>query len=138
MVAGLVMTMYFWGCIPIQSSPQSRRSQIHVIPYSTSHAIALAAVDVVSIMRAANFTDQQIYEFGSQIRTALMTVGGAQIQISSAKEAKVAVQFVVNDDDYVLVNSLASGYFVYDARNHKFGLRTPPQNQQLPIPTPAQ
>lgn len=113
-------------------------TELKVVPFSTRHAIALAAPDVVNIMRAANFTDQQIYELGTQVRDALMTVGGVQIQVTSNNKTKVAVQFVINEEDYVLVTSMASGYFVYDVRNHRLGFRPPAQQQHPPTPTPIQ
>jgi hypothetical protein len=126
------------GCTQLAQSQSPDNRKLDVVPFSTRHAIALTAADVVNIMRAANFSDQQIYQYGPQIRNALMTVGGVQVQYQQGDETKVLVRFVINADDYVLVNSVVTGYFVYDARNHQFGLRPSTPAQQPPAPTPVQ
>jgi hypothetical protein len=131
------MVVSMSGCSQLARQPsRNNNKKLDVIPFSTRHAIALTATDIIAIMRAANFTDDQIYEYGRQVRDGLMTVGGVQIQFTQDQEAKVVVRFVINADDYVLVNSVISGYFVYDARNHQFGLRPSAPVQQPPAPTP--
>ena len=136
-LGALVLGLTLSGCLPVmqQRSRSNEASRMQIVPYSAQYAVALEARDIVAIMRAANFNDQQIYEYGPQLRNALMTVGGAQVQIHSAKETKIAVLFEIREDDYVLVSSAASGYFVYDARKHAFGLRDSSQNTQPPPPT---
>lgn len=121
------------GCSQLAQSQKRKQGMLDVIPFSTRHAIALTSTDVIAIMRAANFTDEQIGEYGPQVRNGLMTVGGVQIQFAQDDEAKVVVRFVINADDYVLINSVITGYFVYDARNHQFGLR-PSSPAQPPPP----
>lgn len=137
-LACLSVTVTMTGCSQLAQSQKRNEGNLDIVPFSTRHAIALTAMDVVAIMRAANFTDQQIGEYGPQVRNGLMTVGGVQVQFAKDEEAKIVVRFVINGDDYVLINSVISGYFVYDARNHQFGLRPSAPEQNPPAPTPIQ
>ncbi len=126
------------GCSQLAQSQKRNRGLLDVVPFSTRHAIALTTTDVIAIMRAANFTDAQIGEYGSQVRNGLMTLGGVQFQTAQGEDSKVVVRFVIKDDDYVQINSVSTGYFLYDARNHQFGLRPSSPAQHPPAPTPIQ
>lgn len=137
-LACLSVTVTMTGCSQLAQSSKRNQGKVDVVPFSTRHAIALTPTDVIAVMRAANFTDEQIGEYGMQVRSGLMTVGGVQVQIAQGEQTKVVVRFVINGDDYVLINSVISGYFVYDARNHQFGLRPSAPEQNPPAPTPIQ
>ena len=72
--------------------------------------IALSADNVVTLMRRAGFSDQQILDLGTDLRNALATEGAAQVQVKDKVEAIFAVS-----GSQVHVSSYQRGSFIFHA-----------------------
>jgi hypothetical protein len=86
-----------------------------VIPVGNHDVAAVAAVaalsaeDIIRVMLQAGFSDEQIVEFGTDLRNELARSGAAQIDVGD----KVEAIFVIHGD-YVYVSSRLTGSFVYE------------------------
>lgn len=100
------------GCI-------SHAPQVMGIP--NQMAAALTADDVVPMMRRAGFTDEQILEYGPDLRNLLATSGAAQIRIGDKVEAIFAV-----DESRLNVSTRSHG---------NFSLPLAPASVAPPLPT---
>jgi hypothetical protein len=104
----------------IGSLTSSRRTaELQVTPLSNQDVITLSADDVIRIMRRAGFSDEQILRLGTDVRSALLLSGAAQVRLRD----KVEVIFAVHDD-YVFITTRLRGHFIYDVKAGGFGLRT--------------
>lgn len=82
-----------------------------VVPVSNHEVAALSAEDIVQVMLQAGFSDEQILEFGTDLRNDLARLGAAQINVAEKIEAIFAV-----NGDYVSVSTRLRGSFLYDLR----------------------
>ncbi|MFC1762531.1 hypothetical protein ACFL6U_10680 [Planctomycetota bacterium] len=121
-----ILIMGFSGCEQWQtsSSRNDNAQSMRVSALSARYRVALTAQDIVAIMRATGFTDRQIYELGPDLRAALMQ-GGAAHFVMPRKSEKDLIEavVVVRENDYVHITRRQAGFYIYDARNHQFGLR---------------
>lgn len=81
---------------------------IEVLPLGNRSVLTLTSDDVVQVMRAAGFSDEQIWEHGTALRDGLARLGAVQIKV----DGKVEVVFAINDGD-VYISTLGRGHFVY-------------------------
>lgn len=95
------------GCAPRRTG--------QVTPVSNREVIALTADDTVRLMQRAGFSEEQVLEFGTDLRNALATTGAVQIRIADKVEAIFAV-----DGEYVYGSSRRRGSFVYEPRTGAF------------------
>jgi len=80
-----------------------------VIPVSNLDVAALSTEDIVRVMLQAGFSDEQIVEFGTDLRNELARSGAAQINVGGKVESIFAIH-----GDYVYVSSYLKGSFIYD------------------------
>jgi hypothetical protein len=84
---------------------------IQIIPVSNREVLALNADDVVQIMRRAGFSDNQIMQYGTDLRNGLAQSGAVEIRINK----KVEAVFAVNGDS-IYISTRLRGNFIYNIR----------------------
>jgi hypothetical protein len=82
---------------------------IEIIPLNSRSVLDLSADNVVDIMRAAGFSDEQIIEYGTAVRDALAQTGAVQINVNGTAEAI----FAVKEQD-VYISTQLRGLFIYN------------------------
>jgi hypothetical protein len=85
---------------------------IRVIPMSNRSVLALNPDEVVDIMRRAGFSDNQIFEYGTDLRNGLAESGAVQIKIGNKVEAVFAVN--LSEGNCVYISTRLRGNFIYD------------------------
>ena len=85
------------------------RGGIEVVPLNSRNVLELSADNVVDIMRAAGFTDEQIIEHGTAVRNGLAQAGAVQISVNGTVEAI----FAAKDQD-VYISTQLRGLFIYN------------------------
>ena len=87
-----------------------RRGVIQVIPKSSSGGVFdLSSDDVVTIMRQAGFSNEQILEHGTAVRDGLAQSGAVLIKV----DRKIEAIFVISGED-INISTLSRGLFVYN------------------------
>lgn len=103
-VLSLLLLTFGLGSCAIQ------RGGIQVIPKSSSGGVLdLSADDVVTIMRQAGFTNEQILEHGTAVRDGLAQSGAVLIKMGR----KIEAIFFISGED-IRISTLSRGYFVYN------------------------
>ena len=97
---------------------------LQVVPVTMDNAIMLNVDDIIQLMRASGFDDQQIYDIGTHLREALLASGGAKIL---AGRGKPVAMFKVQGD-MVWGMSKSGASFVYDVKSSQFGQAPRPQS----------
>lgn len=87
----------------------SMRRGIVVIPLNSQNVLDLSANNVVDIMRAAGFSDEQIIEYGTAVRDALAQTGAVRIEVNGKAEAI----FAVKEQD-IYISTELRGVFIYN------------------------
>ena len=64
---------------------------IQVVPLGNRSVLTLTADDVVQVMRAAGFSDAQIWQHGTAVRDGLARSGAVQIKIGDTVETVFAI-----------------------------------------------
>ncbi len=82
---------------------------IVVEPLNSQNVLNLSADNVVDIMRAAGFTDEQIIGHGTAVRDALAQTGAAQVYVNGRVEAI----FAVKEQD-IYISTELRGLFIYN------------------------
>ncbi len=82
---------------------------IQVVPRANQYVLELTADDVVQVMRAAGFTDMQIWDHGMSVREGLARSGAVHIRVNGRVEAIIAI----NGSD-VYVSTRTRGIFIYN------------------------
>jgi acyl-CoA synthetase (AMP-forming)/AMP-acid ligase II len=85
---------------------------IRVIPMSNRSVLALNPDEVVDIMRRSGFSDNQILEYGTDLRNGLAESGAVQIKIGNKVEAVFAVN--LSEGNCVYISTRLRGNFIYD------------------------
>jgi hypothetical protein len=85
---------------------------IRIIPMSNRNVLALSSDDVVEVMRRAGFTDNQILEYGTELRNGLAESGAVQIKIGKKVEAVFAIN--LSDGNCVYISTRLRGNFIYN------------------------
>ena len=99
-IVSLLLLITLGGCL---------RSGIHVVPVPNQYILTLNANEVVQIMRASGFTDEQIYEFGPSVRDGLAKSGAVRILIDNKVEAGFAAR-----GEEIYISTRSRGYFIYN------------------------
>jgi hypothetical protein len=86
--------------------------RIRVVPLSNRHVLALSPDEVVEVMRRAGFSDNQILEYGMDLRNGLAESGAVQIKIGRKVEAVFAVN--LSEGDCVYISTRLRGNFIYN------------------------
>lgn len=92
----------------------SSRSGIQVIPLSSRSVLELNADDVVRVMRRAGFSDQQILEYGPELRDGLAQSGAVQIKVGNKVEAVFAIN--LDHGPCVYITTRLRGSFIYNTQ----------------------
>ncbi len=100
LVVTLLVLLSLGGCL---------RSGMQVVPVPNQDVLDLNADEIVQILRASGFTDQQIQEYGWSIREGLLRSGAVRILINNVVEAGYAVR-----GDEVFISTRSRGYFIYN------------------------
>ena len=74
---------------------------IRVVALSNRDVLALSPNDVVEVMRRAGFSDNQVLEYGTDLRNGLAESGAVQIKIGKKVEAVFAIN--LNEGDCVYI-----------------------------------
>jgi hypothetical protein len=90
----------------------THRSGIQVIPLSSRSVLELNADDVVRVMRRAGFSDQQILEYGPDLRDGLAQSGAVQIKVGNKVEAVFAIN--LDHGPCVYITTRLRGSFIYN------------------------
>ena len=85
---------------------------IRVVALSNRDVLDLSPNDVVELMRRAGFSDNQVLEYGTDLRNGLATSGAVQIKIGKKVEAVFAVN--LSDGDCVFISTRLRGNFIYN------------------------
>ena len=85
---------------------------IRVIAMSNRDVLALSPEDVVAVMRRAGFSDNQVLEYGTDLRNGLAESGAVQVKIGKKVEAVFAIN--LNDGDCVYISTRLRGNFIYN------------------------
>jgi len=85
---------------------------IRVVPMSNRNVLALSPADVVEVMRRAGFSDNQVLEYGTDLRNGLAESGAVQIKIGKKVEAVFAIN--LNDGNCVFISTRLRGNFIYN------------------------
>ena len=85
---------------------------IRVVPMSNRNVLALSSDDVVEVMKRSGFSDNQILEYGTDLRNGLAESGAVQIKIGKKVEAVFAIN--LNDGDCVFISTRLRGNFIYN------------------------
>ena len=88
-----------------------------IIPVRINSTVMLSPDDIIRIMRASDFNDQQIYDLGQDLRDALSSAGGAKI-VNAANKPRAMFKA---DRNTVWGASFFGGNFVYDVQRGEFG-----------------
>jgi hypothetical protein len=84
---------------------------IQVVPLGNRSVLTLTADEVVQVMRAAGFSDEQIYQHGTAVRDGLARSGAVQVKINGTVEAVFAI-----NGETVYVSTRLRGHFMYNVR----------------------
>ncbi|MHC4117931.1 MAG: hypothetical protein ACYSWO_10535 [Planctomycetota bacterium] len=84
---------------------------IQVVPLGNRSVLTLTADEVVQVMRAAGFSDEQIYQHGTAVRDGLARSGAVQVKINGTVEAVFAI-----NGDTVYVSTRLRGHFQYNVQ----------------------
>lgn len=85
---------------------------IRVIPLSNRSVLALSPDDVVEVMKRAGFSNNQILEYGTDLRNGLAESGAVQIKIGKKVEAVFAIN--LEEGNCVYISTRLRGNFIYD------------------------
>jgi hypothetical protein len=105
-IAGLVALVLF----PVML-PGCQTATMRVVPIASEHHMALAADDIVLMMRQAGFTDSEILKYGTDVRNALATQGSARVEVDDVVRAIFFAQ-----KDTVHVTTTVGKAFFYQIR----------------------
>ena len=83
-----------------------------VAPFAGKYRAALAADDVVLAMRQADFSDDDILKYGTDVRNALATHGAARVEMSDLVRAIFVAQ-----NDAIYVTTSTGKNFIYHIRS---------------------
>ncbi len=97
-----IMALSLAGCAYTNSG-------IVVEPLNSQSVLNLSADNVVDIMRAAGFSDEQIIEHGMAVRNGLAQAGAVRIFVNGRVEAI----FAVKDQD-IYISTELRGLFIYN------------------------
>ncbi|MHC4508971.1 MAG: hypothetical protein ACYTAO_08430 [Planctomycetota bacterium] len=112
-LALLLLALGMIGCA------RSNRAGIQIIPLSNRNVLVLNADDVIQVMGRAGFSDQQILEYGPDVRDGLAQSGAVQVRINN----KVEAVFAINRDrgDCVYISTRLRGNFIYNVDTGRIG-----------------
>jgi hypothetical protein len=104
----IVSTLLVFLALGAAGCTQNRKG-IEVLPLGNRSVLTLSSDDVVQVMRAAGFSDMQVWEHGTALRDGLARSGAVQIKVDGTVEAVLAV-----NGDSVYISTLGRGHFVYN------------------------
>ncbi len=105
----VVMVSALLALLALGAAGCARNRGIEILPLGNRSVLTLSSDDVVQVMRAAGFSDMQIWEHGTALRDGLARSGAVQIRIDGTVEAVFAI-----NGDSVYISTLGRGHFVYD------------------------
>jgi len=92
---------------------------IRIVPMSNRNVLALSPDDVVEVMKRSGFSDNQILEYGTDLRNGLAESGAVQIKIGKKVEAVFAIN--LNEGDCVYISTRRRGHFIYNVDSGWYG-----------------
>lgn len=108
-----MLLLFLLAVLPGCAQPSEPKAQVTLL--NNQDLTALDADDVVRIMRRAGFSDEQILDFGTELRNGLASTGAVQIKIGNKVEAIFAVHGQV-----VQASARRRGSFTYDPTRREF------------------
>ena len=82
---------------------------IQILPMGNQDVLELTANDIVQVMRAAGFSDEQIYEHGAAVHDGMARSGAVQVKVDSTYEAVFAAK-----GDSIYISTRSRGHFLYN------------------------
>ena len=110
---GLLSLLLFLALLPAGCATSQSHGRVDPLP--SQQVVALNSDDIVRVMRRAGFSDEQILEFGTDVRNGLASSGAAQVRVGDKVEAIFAV-----DGNYLHGTSRLRGSFIYDLKTGHF------------------
>ena len=104
----LILALAVAGCTPDTTSPSSK---LRLSPLNNQDTVNLNANDIVSIMRSAGFSDDQILEHGTRMHQDLLESGAVQLKVDDKIEAIFAV-----NNNYIYIATRMRGSFIYNTK----------------------
>ena len=108
----IMLTLLALLALGVGGCAHSSSTGIRVIPLSNRSVLALSPDDIVEVMRRAGFSDNQILEYGTDLRNGLAESGAVQIKIGKKVEAVFAVN--LSESNCVYISTRLRGNFIYD------------------------
>lgn len=84
---------------------------VQIRPMDNQDVLELTADDVVQVMRAAGFSDTQIFEHGPAVRDGMAGSGAVQVKTDGTVSAVFAA-----DGDSVYISTRSRGHFIYNVK----------------------
>jgi hypothetical protein len=112
--ASIGLTLLLLLALGVIGCGGSSGSNIQVIPLSSRSVLELNADDVVRVMRQAGFSDQQILEYGPDLRDGLAQSGAVQIKVGNKVEAVFAIN--LDHGPCVYITTRLRGSFIYNTQ----------------------
>jgi hypothetical protein len=108
----IILTFLALVALGIGGCATHRETGIRVIALSNRSVLALSPDDVVEVMRRAGFSNNQILEYGTDLRNGLAESGAVQIKIGKKVEAVFAIN--LDEGNCVYISTRLRGNFIYD------------------------
>jgi len=108
----IILTLLALVALGIGGCAHSSETGIRVIPLSNRSVLALNPDDVVEVMKRAGFSNNQILEYGTDLRNGLAESGAVQIKIGKKVEAVFAIN--LDEGNCVYISTRLRGNFIYD------------------------
>ena len=99
-----VRVAFVLGLLGLMSCAHTR-----IVPLANREVVALSADDIVTVMRRAGFSDDQILDLGTEVRNTLAASGAAEVRIGNKVEAIFAVR-----GEQIHISSRRRGNAIYD------------------------
>lgn len=112
--ASIGLTLLLLLALGVIGCGGSNKSRIQVIPLSSRNVLELNADDVVRVMRRAGFSDQQILEYGPDLRDGLAQLGAVQVKVGDKVEAVFAIN--LDHGPCVYITTRLRGSFIYNTQ----------------------
>ncbi|MHC4167572.1 MAG: hypothetical protein ACYSWQ_11485 [Planctomycetota bacterium] len=106
---GLMLAMTMLALLALGLSGCVRSTGIQILPVGNQDVLDLTAADVVQVMKAAGFSEVQIYEHGTAVRDGIARSGAVQVKIDDTIEAVFAAK-----GDTIYVSTRSRGHFYYN------------------------
>ena len=108
---GLMLAMTMLALLALSLPGCAQSTGIQILPVGNQDVLDLTAADIVQVMKAAGFSEVQIYEYGAAVRDGVARSGAVQVKIGDTVEAVFAAK-----GDTIYVSTRSRGHFYYNVK----------------------